>query len=324
MREKALAASAALLLLAGWGGVPLSSQEKVKEFRLPFLDRPHDVAPAPGGGVWFTAQIKGALGMLDPATGKVSHTSLGFGSRPHGVITGPDGAAWVTDEGLNAIFRVPSPGGPVTRYPLPSDAGGVDLNTATFDAAGTLWFTGERGVYGSLDPGDGRIRVFPAPRGAGPYGICCTPEGSVFYASLAGDYVGEVNPETGAVTVLDPGGPRQGTRRIWADSKGMLWVSGWDSGNLMRLDPVSQRWEFYRLPGEHPRPYAVYVDEQDKVWVSDWGSNAIFRFDPEDGTFTRYPLPTAGAEVRQILGRPGELWGAESGADRLFVIHFSP
>ena len=32
-----------------------------------------------------------------------------------------------------------------------------------------------------------------------------------------------------------------------------------------------------------------------------------------------FPL-RAGADVRQLLGRPGELWGAESGADRLVVI----
>jgi virginiamycin B lyase len=28
----------------------------------------------------------------------------------------------------------------------------------------------------------------------------------------------------------------------------------------------------------------------------------------------------AGANVRQLLGRPGEVWGAESGTDRLVVV----
>ncbi len=322
MRAKTFAATAASALLLAHGLVPRAGQEQepVKEYKLPFLDRPHDVAPASDGGVWYTAQVKGALGHLDPATGKVTYTGLGPGSRPHGVIAGPDGAAWVTDGGLNAILRVAAPGGPVTRYPLPREAANADLNTATFDASGVLWFTGQNGLYGSLDPRSGRIHTYQAPRGAGPYGITATPDGSVFYASLAGDYVGEVDPVTGTVTVLDPGDLRQGTRRIWSDSHGMVWVSGWDSGNLIRLDPRSRQWEFYRLPGEHPRPYAVYVDERDKVWVSDWGSNSLFLFDPGDGSFSRFPLPTPGAEVRQILGRPGELWGAESGKDRLFVI----
>jgi virginiamycin B lyase len=77
-----------------------------------------------------------------------------------------------------------------------------------------------------------------------------------------------------------------------------------------------------RLPGQNPRPYAVFVDERDRVWLSDWGSNSILRFDPDDGTVTAFPLPSPNAEVRQLLGRPGEIWAPESGADRLFVIRY--
>ena len=34
------------------------------------------------------------------------------------------------------------------------------------------------------------MAVFDAPRGTGPYGITTTPEGRVFFASLAGNYLG--------------------------------------------------------------------------------------------------------------------------------------
>ena len=66
--------------------------------------------------------------------------------------------------------------------------------------------------------------------------------------------------------------------------------------------------------------YAVYVDDRDIVWVTDFGGNAIQRFDPETETFTTFELPSPGANVRQLLGRPGELWGAESGVDKLVVL----
>ena len=36
------------------------------------------------------------------------------------------------------------------------------------------------------------MAVFDAPRGTGPYGITTTPEGGVFFASLAGNYVGRI------------------------------------------------------------------------------------------------------------------------------------
>jgi virginiamycin B lyase len=36
-----------------------------------------------------------------------------------------------------------------------------------------------------------------------------------------------------------------------------------------------------------------------------------------------FPLPSENGQVRQILGQPGEVWGAESAADRLVVIRYT-
>ena len=84
-------------------------------------------------------------------------------------------------------------------------------------------------------------------------------------------------------------------------------------------DPRARRWREWLVPGSNPMIYAVYVDDRDKVWLSDFGANALWRFDFVTRGFTRVLLPSAGAELRQILGRPGEVWGAESGTDKLLV-----
>lgn len=280
----------------------------------------HDVYPAPDGTVWFTAQAAGKLGRLDPGTGRSDLIALGRGAAPHGVIVGPDGAPWVTDGGQNAIVRVD----PLTRatkvFPLPRERGNANLNTASFDRQGALWFTGQNGIYGRLDPKSGAVSVYDAPRGTGPYGITTTPDGQVFYASLAGSYLGRIDLETGKAEVLEPPVAHQGARRVWTDSRGGLWITGWDSGDLFRYDANAKAWKTWHLPGDRPQPYAVYVDETDAVWVSDWDANAILRFDPKTETFEPYPLPDRNAGVRQLAGRKGEVWGAESGADKLFVL----
>ena len=85
---------------------PPARESTMQAYPLPRGSRPHDVAPALDGGVWYTAQGSGDLGWLDPATGKTRHTPMGAGSRSHGVIVGPDGAPWITDDGLNAIVRI--------------------------------------------------------------------------------------------------------------------------------------------------------------------------------------------------------------------------
>jgi streptogramin lyase len=36
----------------------------------------------------------------------------------------------------------------------------------------------------------GQMAAFDAPRGTGPYGIATTPDVQVFFASLAGNYLG--------------------------------------------------------------------------------------------------------------------------------------
>jgi virginiamycin B lyase len=292
----------------------------LQEYPVPSGSRPHDVAPAPDGSVWYTAQRLGELGRLDPATGETRHIPLGQGSAPHGVIVGPDGAPWITDSGLNAIVRVDPATEAVEVFPLPAGSGNANLNTATFDLNGVLWFTGQNGVYGRLDPAVGQVEVFQAPRGRGPYGIDATPDGTVYYASLAGSHIARIDPPSAEATVLEPPTPGQGSRRVWSDSQGLIWVSEWNGRQLARYNPATGEWQEWPLPGDRPQPYAVYVDEQDMVWLSDFGANALVRFDPAQETFEVFALPSPGANVRQILGRPGEVWGAESGVDKLVVI----
>ena len=295
-------------------------QYSIQEYPVPAGTHPHDVAPAPDGSVWYTAQAVGALGRLDPATGETRHIPLGSGSAPHGVIVGPDGAPWITDSGLNAIVRVDPQTEELKVFPLPAESGNANLNTAVFDTNGILWFTGQNGIYGKLDASTADMRVFEAPRGRGPYGITVTPDGLIYYASLAGSYVGRIDPQTGEATVLEPSTPGQGARRVWSDSKGRVWVSEWNSGQVSMYDPASNAWQQWKLPGNNPQTYAVYVDDQDIVWLSDFGANAIVRFDPAAQVFISYELPSSNAAVRQILGRPGEIWGAESGVDKIVVI----
>ncbi|RWO46136.1 MAG: lyase [Mesorhizobium sp.] len=295
-----------------------AASEEVRYYPVPA--GPHDVAPAPDGSVWYTAQGQGALGRLDPDTGAVRHITLGDGSAPHGVIVGPDGAAWVTDGGLNAIVRVDAETEAVKAFPLPEGHGYANLNTGSFDKHGRLWFTGQEGIYGRLDPASGKVEVRNAPRGRGPYGITTTPSGEVYYASLAGNHIARIDVSTGEASPIDPPTADQGARRVWSDSKGRIWVSEWNAGQVSVFDPAANDWRSWKLPGDEPQAYAVYVDERDKVWLTDFSANAIVRFDPETQTFASFPPDRDNANVRQLNGRSGEVWGAESGTDRLVLI----
>ena len=195
------------------------------------------MAPAPDGSVWYTGQGLGQLGRVDPATGEVTLIALPGPSRPHGVIVGRDGAPWITDSGSNSIVRIDPQTEEARVFPLPENRPNANLNTAAFDRNGILWFTGQNGVYGQLNPETGELVVYDAPRGRGPYGITATPDGEIYYASLAGSHIAHINIDTGEATVIEPPTPNQGARRVWSDSLGRIWVSEWNAGTDWSVRP---------------------------------------------------------------------------------------
>ena len=262
----------ALLALAATAA-PLAGAAAVAYFDVSRGAHPHDVAAVQGADalVYYTAQMTGKLGILDPRTGKFEEIALGANSAPHGVIVGPDSAAWITDGGQNAIVRVDAKTRAIKVWPLPADIGYANLNTLTFDRKGRVWFTGQSGYYGRLDPATGDMKVWPAPRGSGPYGITTTPSGDIYYASLAGNHIAHVDVDTGVARIIEPPTKDQGARRVWSDSRGRIWVSYWNTGQVGMYDPAHQAWREWKLPG-NAHAYAVWVDDHDKVWLTDWST----------------------------------------------------
>jgi virginiamycin B lyase len=96
--RRAVGVAASLLAAAA-----AHAEVRIETFKVPSGAHPHDVAPAPDGKVWYTAQHQGALGILDPATGKTEHVALGEKSSPHGVT--PDRTA---RRGSPTAVRTPS------------------------------------------------------------------------------------------------------------------------------------------------------------------------------------------------------------------------
>ena len=279
-----------------------------------------DVACNADGTVWFCGQRDGTLNLLDPRDGGLKVIPLGNGAAPHGVIVGPDGAAWVTEGGQNAIARVDPKDHKVQLWKLNGGPSYANLNTPVFDRQGTLWFTGQGGAIGRFDPKSEKMQVWDAPKGYGPYGIALTPQGTVWYVSLAGNYLAQIDLASGTPRIVEPPTPQQGARRVWSDSQGRLWISEWNSGQVSMHDPKDGSWKQWRLPGERPRCYSVYVDDRDAVWLTDFSANAIVRFDPKTETFLSFPSDKSGANGRQMAGRAGEAWGGESGTNRIVAI----
>jgi virginiamycin B lyase len=69
------------------------------------------------------------------------------------------------------------------------------------------------------------------------------------------------------------------------------------------------------LHGDEPHAYAVYADDEDTVWVTNFEANAILRFNPDTKSFDSFP-----SDKPNAARTAGEIWGAESGTNRLVMI----
>src|SRR3546814_18504858 len=114
--------------------------------------------------------------------------------------------------------------------------------------------------------------------------------------------------ERGRATVVEPPTQGQGARRVWPDSHGRLWVSEWNSGQLSRYEPATGNSQAWKLPGDKPRAYAVYVDEADKVGLTDFGDNAVLRFDTDTERCESFTLTHQSTPARTLQGREGGGW----------------
>ncbi|MGE0487000.1 MAG: carboxypeptidase regulatory-like domain-containing protein [Gammaproteobacteria bacterium] len=230
---------------------------------------PHSLAQGPDGRWYLTDSIGAALTVFDPKTEAFESHPLGAGALyPHTVRVAPGGVVWFTIAFTDQVGRFD----PQTK----------DMKVITLPKTASL----------------------SAPAGAVPYGIDVNPkDGSVWYAKLASDKIGRIDPETLAVTEIDS--PVRAPRRQRFDRAGYLWIAGFSDGSIARFDPASGDATIYKLPviapGEIPAPYALAIDPVNQdVWVNDTMLDVAWRFIPAEERFITYPMPLRGTYTRDF------------------------
>ena len=242
--------------------------------KVPKGDFPHDVAAGANREVWYAGQKKGIAGRRDPRAARSSDPAR-QGSAPHGVIIGPEAPlVHRRRPERHRARRSRDQGGQGVAAAAGAHALHQPQHRRLRRQGPHLVHRPERHLRPAR-PDHGRHEGVGRPKGRGPYGITGTPKGDIWFVSLAGSYLANVDLETGAATVYEPPTKDQGARRVWSDSKGRLWISEWNSGNVSVYDPADKSWKQWKLPGEKPRTYAVWVDPDDKVWLADWGATRL-------------------------------------------------
>jgi virginiamycin B lyase len=248
---------------------------------LPYGVGPHGLIADASGNIWFTAQLAGYIGKLDPATGTIAAYTMPdpAAKDPHTPIIDQQGTLWFTMQNSDMVGRILPSTGEVKVARVPTTASqpyGIKISST-----GDPWFVElTAGRVGRIDPKTFAIREYPLPAaGSMPRRIALTADDMVWYTDYGRGYLGRLDPKSGKVTE-------------WASPSGA------------NVDT---------------QPYAI-TTVGGIVWYVETGvsPNMVVRFDPATERFQSWPIPSGGGVVRHMVtAKDGSLWLACSGVDRI-------
>lgn len=310
---RTLFACSALALLA----MPAAAQDysaeagpgsiRIEEWTVPYeTSRPRDPYTVDGETIWFVGQVTDYIARFDVSDEGFEKIDLQEGDGPHNLIVDPDGnAVWYAANRAAHVGRYDVETGQFERVMMP-DGHPDDPHTMIFDAAGDIWFTGQRAnTVSKLDVSDRSVETLEVPTpDARPYGLKIAPDGMVWVALLGTHKLASVDPETMALTehVL----PREESRprRLAITSDGRVWYTDYAGSRLGVLDPASGDVTDWLTPsGDGSRPYSLARDGEDRLWLVETGvqPNAFVGFDPRSNTFvSSTQVPSGGGTVRHM------------------------
>ena len=322
MRKLALLAGCLLLntqAAAGEAAPATAYPAKVTEWPLPKPMFARSSAVAPDGSIYIAVPNDNKVLRFDPKTQGFRDWDLPSGHQPNSVVIDRKGMVWTTGYGNGTIGKLKPSTGAIAEFSVPSGNSSRPHTLVPGNDGETLWFTMQTGNrIGSVDTLTGRIAEYETS--GNPSGIAVDRAGHVWWCRSIDDKLERLDPRTGRTSELDMGRNAR-PRRIATAPDGMLWVTLYGHGRLVKVDPANHRIiDSYPLPGGNAGAYAVAVDDTGIVWVNQIKLDAVTRFDPASASMQIIRLPSANVGIRKLTAEGNRVWYTGSHNGRLGVI----
>jgi virginiamycin B lyase len=245
------------------------ASQTFKEWELPVDTSPHGVMPDREGRVWFAGNGNGSLGLLDPASGKVSlfKTPSG-GGGPHTLVLGDNGDIWFTGQSGNYLARFErtpdGKTGKITEYKMPGSPYGLAI-----DKQGNIWvcrYSADK--LGKLDPKTGRITELSTGAGSRPRRIAAAPDGTLWVTLYGKGTLAHIDPASGKVLreYMLPAGANAGPYAVNVDAAGKVWANEIESDSVVLLDPAAGTMRVFNLPSKNTGIRKAVIDARGRYW----------------------------------------------------------
>ena len=286
---------------------------------------PWSAAEDKDGMMWIPYYGRGdAVVRLNPNTGETKEFSLPVSTVADGVhsaFPGPDGNIWFSEFEKGRIGNLDPETGKMTELqntPLP-DGKKTTAHTVRMDASGRVWATGGPAIT-MLDPKTNAFKHFDVP---GTYGVALAPNGDVWFTSFVIDGPIARVTKDGVVSKFFP--PTKGKpQRLALDSDGNVWFTERQGNKIGRLDPKTETFQEFPLPGPEGSPYAIGIDGDGMIWTSTHEQDTLDRLDPKTGKVTEYPFPQSEISMREFFNdSKGRMWFASSVNNKVGYFYYN-
>lgn len=174
------------------------------------------------------------------------------------------------------------------------------------------------------------LKTMPRPKGAAthvliteydlprpdiaPHDVVVTKRGEVYFSSFHEQFLGQLDPKTGAVTqyptpVLKPGFPTGSLDLEYDPGTGLVWLAMMHQGGILKFDPSTKAMQTWSIPAEYQNDVTqqafltVPSLVDGKLWIKDSARRAVYRLDPATGTFENFgPVVTPDGHTISAYG----------------------
>jgi virginiamycin B lyase len=224
---------------------------------------PRTLAVDRTGQVYFAA-LDGALGRLDPASGRVDRYAFAAPSSPYWVEISPSGRVWFSDPGRKRIGRLDPVTGASDSFVV-----GAEPQAIAIDTQERVW-AALRGddALAVLDPRTRLFKRIRLARGARPSTLAAAPDGAMWVVLAGPAAVLRIDsPRLRDVTEYHAPPNAGAPSGLLISGDGTVWVSFERGTWIWRIDPATHAPELVEAlaPARSPRPAAG--DGQGRLWL---------------------------------------------------------
>ncbi len=247
------------------------------------------------GHIFITPSAQRRLVEFDPSTKDFKLHEMSGGFYPHTIRIDAHDHVWFTLALSNQIAKFDRSSSQFTLYDLPARNFKEKVITRSIG----LLFK----IMGWGIPLSNWLKIdWDAIGTPLPYGIDITPDGKVWFARLHTQEIGNLDPNTGAIQMIQT--PFLGPRRLRTDAQGNLWIVSFAESKIAKYSPKDAKFTTYDLP-VHPigseTPYSLNVDHKTGiVWVTGNQSDSVFQFNPTTEKWLQIPFSRRTTFTRDV------------------------